>query len=301
MISEKLNYNVAICALARDCEAELKNNIPQIENLRQLFKSSVVVVVENDSKDETKSVLANWAAISKNVSVISNDYDTLTIPKPSEEITHPETSMHRIEKMAFYRNIYLNWIEQQSQNFDLIIMLDIDVLSFSVEGVQKAIISAPNNWGGIFANGYTDTKIFGRKVYSMFHDMYAYIEILPSNKPYLTVAKLFSQKKLMNKRLSEKEYLPVVSSFGGMGIYKFNAIKGLRYKAERNEDKYMEAVCEHITFNMAMISRGYHAFICRSLNVYYGKSQPLIALRNIMPLYMFKALCLLVKFKKLKE
>ena len=58
---EKIDKSVSICMLARDCGKAIERNIPRIENLRSFFCLSYVIVVENDSKDNTKSVLAEWA------------------------------------------------------------------------------------------------------------------------------------------------------------------------------------------------------------------------------------------------
>ena len=56
----KFDKSVVICALARDCSGALANNIPRIQELREFFADSEVIVIENDSKDNTKEVLASW-------------------------------------------------------------------------------------------------------------------------------------------------------------------------------------------------------------------------------------------------
>jgi hypothetical protein len=55
-----INKNIIIAALARNCEDSLRINIPLIEKLRTQFSWSQVVVVENDSIDETKNLLNDW-------------------------------------------------------------------------------------------------------------------------------------------------------------------------------------------------------------------------------------------------
>ncbi|MCX2485259.1 hypothetical protein [Pedobacter sp. MR2016-24] len=298
---EKINKSVVICALARDCEDALHKNIPAVEELRGRFVRSSVVIVENDSVDSTKAILNNWSLTHSNVEIISKDYSTLTLPAPTTDNPYPGTSMDRIEKMAFYRNIYLDWIFSHNKNFDLVIVIDIDIKSFNVTEVVTSILRAPEKWGGIFANGYTDTRIFSKVIYKMYHDMFAFCEEFPTNKPYFTFGEFFKQKKNMNSKLSKNKFLPVLSAFGGIGIYKFEAIDGLRYKTVENGDQYLQAVCEHVLFNLDIIKRDYQCFISRDMNVYYGESEKLIVLRNLIPLWLFKMLCLLVKFRKLKE
>lgn len=298
---EKLDYSVAICALARDCSEALQINIPKIEELRLCFNSSAVVIVENDSKDATKKVLQDWSGTFPSVTIISKDYNTVTLPEPTAANLYPGTSIARIEKMATYRNIYIDWIENQEEKFDLVIMVDVDVENFSAMDIVESIRNAPVNWGGLFANGFTDTKLAGKQVYTMYYDMYAYAEELPDDMPYFTYAKLFKLKKGLNKKLRAQPFLPVVSAFGGIGIYKAEAIAGIRYRTIPNGDQYLQAVCEHVLFNNDVIKKGYQNFVSSILKVYYGPSENLIVIRNLIPLWLFKTLCLVVKFKKLKE
>ncbi|NRB39311.1 MAG: hypothetical protein HRU20_12720 [Pseudomonadales bacterium] len=51
--------SVAICALVRDCEEPLERNIPLVNTLRDKFSESNVVMIENDSIDNTKAILQN--------------------------------------------------------------------------------------------------------------------------------------------------------------------------------------------------------------------------------------------------
>ncbi|MGY3211146.1 hypothetical protein [Mucilaginibacter sp. HD30] len=299
-MQKKLEFNVIICALARDCATALERNIPKIEQLRSRFLSSSVIVIENDSKDLTKHILKHWSETENDVTVISNDFNSPTIPNASQENPFPQTSLERISKMASYRNMYLEWIKQSDKKVDLVIVIDVDIKGFSVDAIISSITTAPLNWGGIFANGYTDTRIFKTPIYTMYHDMYAYAEHIPAKKPYFTYNAAFALKKTMNQKLKAAKFVPVISAFGGIGIYKWAAISGNHYEALENGDIYMEAVCEHITFNDKIRQRGFRAYISSELKVYYGKSNLLIVIRNILPLSVFKFLCLIVKFKKLK-
>ena len=81
-----INKNIIIAALARDCEESLRTNIPLIEELRSHFSWSQVVVVENDSKDGTKGLLNDWKINFNDVTIISKDFGTKTIPDKSNLI-----------------------------------------------------------------------------------------------------------------------------------------------------------------------------------------------------------------------
>lgn len=300
-MEQQLPYSVVMCALARDCEDSLRKNIPRVGEMRKMFERSAVIVIENDSKDQTKELLYGWQKNSPGVHVISEDLNTVTIPEASSSNSYPATSLYRIEKMASYRNKYMQWIESQEEGYDLVIMIDIDVPDFSMEGIYESIRSAPQGWGALFANGYTDTRVLGKPVYSMYYDMYAYMERWPKQKPYVTYGKLFAEKKKMNQKLENCDYLPVLSAFGGIGVYRAEAIAGLRYQAVANGDQYLEALCEHVPFNKSVADRGFQSYICSRMKVYYGKSENLIVVRNNVPLWLFKLLCLVARGRKLKE
>jgi len=295
-----INERILICCLARDCARSILDNIPRINELRKQFISSEVLVIENDSMDSTKEVLLSWQEKGSGINI--NSFDNFSTTYHSKSIVNPfpGTSLYRIEKMAFYRNMYLDWLETNKSRFDVLILIDIDIEWFSIDGVVNTIMQAPPGWGGIFANGYTDTKCAKLVIYTMFHDMYAYLDELPKAKPYLTLKKLFENKKLMNSKLKENDFLSVASAFGGIGIYKVEAIEGLRYTAEPNEDKYMEAICEHIPLNISVIKRGYNNYISSQMKVYYGSSDVKIVLRNLLPLWLFKTVCLILTFRTLK-
>jgi cellulose synthase/poly-beta-1,6-N-acetylglucosamine synthase-like glycosyltransferase len=111
---EIIQSNVTFAILARDCSHSLQKNIPKIECLRKYFKSSQVVVVENDSKDNTKDILKKWALFSNGIFLLMNDYGIQTIPDISKHNPYPVTSEHRIEKMVKYRNMYMDFIRCQA-------------------------------------------------------------------------------------------------------------------------------------------------------------------------------------------
>lgn len=296
-----MNKNIVICALARDCEQALVKNIPKIEYLRSLFKLSNVIVVENDSIDGTKEVLIDWQQKSEGVIVLSKDYNTLTIPNKDVANPFPGTSLYRIEKMSFYRNMYMEQLSKISFHIDFVIMIDIDIMDFAPDAIYDAINNCKLNWGALFANGFTDFKFLNIQLNRVYHDMYAYLREWKVEYPQTTNGEMFLEKKTLFERLKKIPYFSVTSAFGGIGIYKFELIKNLRYSATKNGDKYIEALCEHVLFNKSIIDQGYQNFIASNLQVYYGSTPFLIFLRRMLPLSVFKLLCLMFTFRKLKE
>lgn len=245
------NSSVVICSLVRDCENSLIKNIPLVEKFRALFKTSTVVVVENDSVDNTKVLLKKWKEDSNNVVVISEDYGTETIPE--QNFKHPKSrffSKYRIEKMAKYRNIYLDYIKCQL-NPDYVIMIDLDIFSFSLDGI-KSSFGFEKTWHSINANG---KKITPESVFKpVFYDAFAFQEI-NDNKPQ-TFSKLKETQIKLAKLTVGDDFIKVKSGFNGLAIYKWESIKTLTYRAEENKDEVVLCKCEHLTFHEDMIKNG---------------------------------------------
>lgn len=266
---EKINKNIVIAALARNCAKQLPNNISNIEELRNRFAWSQVVVVENDSKDDTKKILKNWSEKYDNVKIISQDFGIETIPggKPSYQTN---VSFCRINNMVNYRNIYMDYINILDHMIDYLIVIDLDIESFSVEGVIKSITNVNNDWGGIFANGVTKKSIFGFTFSKLFYDTYAIYEYPFQDRIGFTEEMFDSIKKNIGRKINNLQYYSVISAFGGVGIYKYDVVRNLRYRVVENFRYKNQAICEHVIFNMDIVKMGLKNYISRELRVVYG-------------------------------
>lgn len=293
-----INKSILIAVLARDCNQSIIRNIPKIERLRKEFKESHVVIIENDSKDGTKETLKRWEKESIGVEAIMNDYGIVTIPEQSKDIKNPGTSMYRISKMARYRNMYMDFARNADFNIDYLIVIDIDINDFSVEGIVDSINNAPNNWGGLFANGTID--FYGLKPY--YYDTYAYVDINDKQIFNVSASKLYKMSRSINRILKKKEYIKCISAFSGIGIYKWEVIKDLKYSSEKNtnEDSCFEAICEHIPFNKKITEQGYGNYICRDMKVKYNEGRDIkhFIIYSILPENVFKLLYSIFKRKR---
>lgn len=279
-----INRCLAIAILARDCANNLRDNIERIEVLRKKFRSSFVVVVENDSIDSTKDILNDWSLTSSHVYVLSENLKLDVIPNDLPLGINPSTSCKRIGRMVYCRNKYLTFIKEKKLQYDYLLVVDIDVEYFSVNGIIDGIINAPLNWGGIFANGYLQYG-FIRK----YRDSYAYFPYGMNKNDYsnsryhlVKFSRELTFKMLFNK------YVKVVSAFGGIAVYKRKAIEKIEYVLERdlNSDEF-EALCEHIPFNSKIINRGYCNYISSNMYVRYKKTSIKTLASIILPTKLF--------------
>ena len=164
------NSSVSICSIVRDCGTNLKNNIPRVEFLRSLFKESEVVVFENDSKDDTKEILKRWGRDNSNVNIFTETFGNTTIPSKKSIMGNPFYSVPRIEKMVTYRNKYMHFLNTQGIKRDFVIILDLDISGFEIEGVINSF-GNKTDWDSISANGTSVSARFRRQ----YHDAYALI------------------------------------------------------------------------------------------------------------------------------
>ncbi len=275
-----INKTVLITALARDCNYSLIRNIPLVEKLRESFAKSYVLVVENDSVDGTKETLINWQKQSAGVKLVMNDFNTLTIPEISSDYPDPGSSMYRISKMVKYRNVYIDYANNFEEEIDYLIVIDIDIISFSVSGVINAIIKAPSDWGGLFANGCQYWRLGKLDLFRRQYDLFAFKENITDvlNSKYR-----FAHKRSIDACISKNAYYECISAFGGVGIYKWNVVRGQKYVAIQNPDNPKEALAEHIPFNESIISKGYKNYIVRDMCVDYGQGDLKMFLRLLMP------------------
>ena len=279
---------LAIAILARDCEKSLKNNISKIECLRKHFRDSIVIVIENDSIDQTKNILTEWERNSNNIVVISEDYHTKTIPDKTKECPLPGASIYRNDKMSFYRNKYMEYLKSTNIEYDYLMIIDIDVDGFDEQGIVSTISNAPSDWTALFANGVRYLN-FLKRIKIGYYDGYPLI-LFDEKKDKIVIEKRFKELeynicKIVKIRKKEK-YIKCISAFGGIGIYKYQYIKDARYYAiPNNRSKIMESLAEHISLNYELYKKSVGAnYIATEMVVYYEQIRSIkFFIWNILP------------------
>lgn len=259
--------SVAIAALIRDGEHALKRNIPSVDKLMGMFKEAKMVIVENDSVDNTKALLREWSNRQSNLHLMSQDFGTRTIVKVDHP--HPKSkyfSFHRVEKMSFYRNLYLDYIKDHLE-VDFLIVIDLDVSEIDLEGICHSF-GWKQSWDAMSANG---KKLTPRNLLKKhYFDTYALIreeEELPQTYPRM----LKNQKELAYLKKG-MEPLKVRSAFNGMCIYQWDSVKGFKYEARENGDDLVVCLCEHTDLHLKMEAAGFDKhYINPSMMVNYEK------------------------------
>lgn len=269
-----INKTVAIAALARDCEANLPENIKRTEKLRKEFSESFVFVYENNSKDATRKILNRWHEEYSNVYVKSEDLDESFSSKGiATSRWYRETSIGRIKKMCDCRNKLMQMISEVCCP-DILILLDSDVEWFSVKGIIAAIEEAPADFGALFSNCYMSYAYSGKILkMPLYYDTFGYLEKgrnpLDVEVKEIHILRRFWLACKLSREVNANNYFECVSAFGGVGIYRYDEIKNEKYEIIQPhgwEEKGL-CMCEHIDFNAHIKNRNY---IAKKLEVRYG-------------------------------
>ena len=247
---------IVVCSIVRDAEHGLKANIPVIRELCKRCKDYRVVIFENDSKDATKELLTAWMAEERGrVYAVCRDTDgTRTIPLARDVKVNRFFCRQRIEKMACLRNQYLEYVEQKGWSGDYLIVVDLDVAQLNLAGI---LTSFEDNmeWDAVTAFGYSTSPRLKRR----YHDTYALTKWGEQDIPQ-TEAMTIRYADELGALKPADDWVRIYSGFGGLAIYRFEAVKGLRYSALPNDDPRVEVRSEHVALYKGMVERGFDRF-----------------------------------------
>ena len=258
----QLNRSVIIGLLARDCKDSIVRNKPRIEKFCSFFEDYHIVVVENDSNDGTQEVLRDWAEENNRMVV-----DSFT----DHSERRADSGYDRISYMAWLRNRPLDDIRQLPAP-DVVVMMDVDLYDFDVEGLLDSICRAPEDWGALTANGRM--MLPNHRYLKAQFDQYAYLandeDLCDMNYGMFTTRHLYRRGRELNEAVQMYDYYPVHSAFGGVAVYRYEAIKDLTYQTLMIDDHHPKAFCEHVPFHLDIIQRGYQNYVCRAMVVNNG-------------------------------
>jgi hypothetical protein len=288
-----LDKTLAVTALARNCAPALRRNIPKIERLCSYFASSIVVVVENDSVDNTREMLCSWVRNAENVVILDGKEATgkNKAARDSAKQYNPSGGFERIERMAVLRNTYMDYLSRLEMTIDFLVVIDIDIDDFSESSIIDVMRSAPRDWTALFANGVKYFHFLGKKIKTRYYDDYAIVPYSDEAVPRVEMSfdELKKNREKLEKALKKHKFVKCLSAFGGIGVYRYQYMKDLRYTAGSNSrNRRFEAVCEHISVNIPLCGSGAN-YTARDLVIYHTR---LAKIKDIMLEFLPAALWL---------
>lgn len=278
------NSSIIICSIVRNAANGLKHNIPVINQICRAFRDYHIFVYENDSIDNTKEILIKWHNTEPEHIHIS--LNTLNAPSSIPDNDKIRKGVNRffcyerIDKMAKLRNKYLEYVRNIGWKADLFMVVDLDVAQlYSYPILQTLQIN--KNWDMISAFGYS----FSPTLKKRYHDTYALTKWEDRFIPQ-TEEIIYKTNHTFDKLKTHDKWVHVASAFGGLAIYRFEAICGLKYYALRNNDKKVEARCEHFSIHKQMIENGFsNIYIVPSMSLLYQKITIKLILKKIYRLF----------------
>lgn len=263
-----MEKTIIVCGIVRDAERGLRHNMPVIERVVEKFRSYNIILFENDSSDSTKEVLNHWQSIiGDRLVIVSEDIGMKAVTPIAREVnSNPFYSYMRINKMAELRNQYMSYIESNSLIADYLMVVDLDVVNISMDGIMSSFEMGVE-WDAVTANGYSLSPKLRRR----YHDSYALAEYGDEINPQ-TEGKILRMSEKYASLHPGDDPVRVFSAFGGLAIYRFDAVAGLRYSAIPNDDSRVEVRCEHFSIYKQMAERGYtRTYINPSMQIKYQR------------------------------
>jgi len=244
--------SVLICGLAQNCAGRLPGMLFQLEALGNLFGKYNVVVVENDSTDETAVILEDWVDRNPNVSITRFTY----LKSPPQPTLHSRYSpawfsADRIQRICFARNIYLDQVSAYQTDF--VIVVDMDLLGISLDGISSSF-STPERWQAVASNGlrYTLRSPFRQSVY---WDTYAYEPEIGFSGGAQSIAEVRKSQVALERQMRAGNWCSTRSAFGGLCVYRANLLKEVEYLVLSNENREIPWLCEHVGLHRAIRER----------------------------------------------
>lgn len=192
---------------------------------------SKIFIYENDSDDDTVDALVQWATDDHRVSLVCEKNQTLP---PNRAPLTWDFKTCRMERIGAARNKLMEMLEGSGEfgPTDLIVMIDLDIpCPIPVGPLAEVLTDFPDWADALFANG-------GGLGSGSYYDGYAWRSKEFPFGPELTPEDIYLQNlNLICRRIDHGEQpIPVFSAFGGLAIYRAQAICGIRYSATPTDD-----------------------------------------------------------------
>jgi len=241
--------HVLVVGVARNCEDSLVRTFEKLGRSLSAAKKLSFFIVESDSSDATRNVLEKLSVDHANFKFTSLGNLSESFPK-------------RTERIAICRNTYLDELDSNPdyRDADFVIVADWDGVNDLLS--QQAVASCwlRDDWDVCAANQagpYYD-------IWALRHSLWSPNDCWEQQR-FLAAAGLTGRRATrlaVHSRMlaipSDSDWIEVQSAFGGLAIYRKEALEAGRYVGL---SEYDTEVCEHVSLNAAILSKGGKLFI----------------------------------------
>jgi hypothetical protein len=255
--------SILIVGTARNVGSKIVSQIYRMQEIIPIDFNIDFFIVESDSSDDTVSKLELL-----NRKLSNFNYETLGSIKGRIP--------NRIERLRFCRNRYVNFIRREPRDYwDYVIVMDLDGINSKID--RKGISSCFNlsqEWDACFPvqkHGYYDLLALRAHNWVMSDPVREIRTLIEAERAKIKSKSLFARIKLnfnldrirknnfyskMLKFPGETRLIPVLSAFGGIGIYKSRIFYDVDYGNLDSAEG-----CEHVNLNLRASKLGYRLFI----------------------------------------
>jgi len=213
------------------------------------FSALQWLIIESDSQDKTIEKLKKIEKEVQNFRFLSLGILEDTFPL-------------RTARIAYCRNMYLDEINKNPlyRDIDYVIVADLDGMNDLI--TEEAFLSCWKHdvWGVCTANQrgpYYDIWALRHRDWSP-NDCWRHYEFLAKHKVSVKQAKFAAVYSRMIEIDENHKWIEVESAFGGLAVYRRETLCDVQYSGL---NEYGEEICEHVSLNEQIRSKGYHIFI----------------------------------------
>ena len=144
----------------------------------------------------------------------------------------------------------MQFVDDMGWSADYLVVVDLDVARISADNIISSFVR--EDWDAVTAFGYSTSPKLKRR----YHDTYALTEFGDEANPQ-SEEKIVKLAEKYAKLKGEDSWIRVFSAFGGLAIYRFECVRGMRYNVMKNGDPRVKVRCEHYSIYYQMKKRGF--------------------------------------------
>jgi hypothetical protein len=245
----QLQQELLVVGLARNCSGTLPGEVQRLRTALPGFRRVRWFVVESDSEDDTVAVLRQLEQEVPDFGFRS--FGTLRTALPL-----------RTQRIAHCRNAYLDHLRQDPAcaRVGYVVVADLDGANTHLTAAAMASCWQRDDWAACTANqagAYYDVWALRHPLWSP-GDCWAQARFLTSHGQDEERAKMATIFSRMITLAPGSPWLEVDSAFGGLAIYRAEALRVGRYEGLSPQG---EEICEHVSLHAALRAQGGRIFI----------------------------------------
>lgn len=237
--TSSVNSNVVVVGIVKDVAKTIDSDYLRLKNALKRFEHIKWFLVESNSTDDSKQVLFQLSMSDSSFRFVS--------------IADTRQHKSRIPGMALARNTYLEELRVNSEYSDcnFVVVADFNQLNDLIDANAIDSCFSRADWDVICANQegpYYDIWALRHPLWSP-NDCWQELEFLRKYIKFPERALYAAVQSRMIKIPRNSDWIEVESAFGGLAIYKRDAMLQSEYSPY---DDSGAIICEHVTFNLRL-------------------------------------------------